>query len=118
VLIIFDRLFGTYRAERDDLPCRYGLVHPLQTYNFAQIEFSQWRSLAHDLLAARSVRAFLGYLLMPPGWQPDGQGATTEALRRRHAANGAASRDHGSDDATKPDADTAINRGVRPVADG
>ncbi|HUP06420.1 MAG TPA: sterol desaturase family protein [Caldimonas sp.] len=86
VLIVFDRLFGTYRAERDDVPCRYGLVVPVTTYNPLRIEFAQWVALARDLLAARSVRAVLGHLAMPPGWAPDGPGLTTEALRARAAA--------------------------------
>lgn len=82
VLIVFDRLFGTYRAERDDLPCRYGLVTPIHSYNPLRIEFHQWTKLARDLAGARSVREVLGYLFMPPGWVPSGEGETTEALRR------------------------------------
>jgi sterol desaturase/sphingolipid hydroxylase (fatty acid hydroxylase superfamily) len=85
VLIVFDRLFGTYRAERDDLPCRYGLVTPLTGYNLLRIEFQQWAMLARDLKRARSLRDVLGYLFGPPGWSPDGEGETTEALRRRVA---------------------------------
>ena len=81
VLIVFDRLFGTYRAERDDLPCRYGLVEPLTTYNPVTIEFHQWVRLWADLRASRSVREVVGYLLMPPGWRADGHGARTEDLR-------------------------------------
>ena len=85
VLIVFDRLFGTYRAERDDVPCRYGLVKPMTSYNPLRVEFTQWIELARDLAAARSLRAFVGALLMPPGWKADGPGETTEALRRRTA---------------------------------
>ena len=85
VLIVFDRLFGTYRAERDDLPCRYGLVTPVTTYNPLRIEFEPWRQLGRDLLRARSLRALAGALLMPPGWRADGPGRTTEELRREHA---------------------------------
>lgn len=83
VLIIFDRLFGTYIAERDDVPCRYGLVHPMTSYNPLHVEFAQWISLGRDLATARSLRAVLGYLFMPPGWSPDGNGETTEELRAR-----------------------------------
>lgn len=83
VLVIFDRLFGTYVRERDDLPCRYGLVHPQTSYNPLRIEFSEWLSLVRDLAAARSLRTFFGHLLMPPGWTADGTGHTTEELRRR-----------------------------------
>jgi sterol desaturase/sphingolipid hydroxylase (fatty acid hydroxylase superfamily) len=88
VLIVFDRLFGTYRAERDDVPCRYGLVEPMTGYNPLRIELAQWGRLGRDLLGARSVRAVVGYLAMPPGWNPHGPGSTTAELRERAAAAG------------------------------
>jgi sterol desaturase/sphingolipid hydroxylase (fatty acid hydroxylase superfamily) len=83
VLIVFDRLFNTYIAERRDVPCRFGLVRPTTTYNLLTIEFENWRALWRDLLTARSLREVYGYLLKPPGWRPDNQGETTEDLRRR-----------------------------------
>lgn len=82
VLIIFDRLFGTYIPERQDVPIRYGLVKPMQGYNLLKIEFDQWIALWRDLKSTTSPRAWLGYLLMPPGWRPDGAGETTEELRQ------------------------------------
>lgn len=88
-LLVFDRLFGTYRAERDDLPCRYGLVHPMTSYNPLRVEMAQWAALALDLKRARSLRAVLGYLFMPPGWAPDGPGTTTEALRAQQQSSDA-----------------------------
>lgn len=83
VLIVFDRLFGTYVKEREDVSCRYGLVKPITTYNPLRIEFAQWTALFRDLFGARSVAAVLGFLWRPPGWQPDGRGETTEDLRKR-----------------------------------
>ena len=83
VLIVFDRLFGTYRAERDDVPCRYGLVEPMTGHNPLRIELLQWAWLGRDLLAARSLRALIGHLVMPPGWNPTGPGHTTEERRAR-----------------------------------
>jgi sterol desaturase/sphingolipid hydroxylase (fatty acid hydroxylase superfamily) len=88
VLIIFDRLFGTYVAERDDLPCRYGLVTPMRSHNPLRVEFQQWMDLGRDLAQAGSLGAMLGYIFLPPGWSPDGQGHTTEALRRQPALAG------------------------------
>ncbi|MBL8331828.1 MAG: sterol desaturase family protein, partial [Rubrivivax sp.] len=85
VLLVFDRLFGTYIPERDDLPCRYGLLHPMTSRNPLVVEFAQWFWLARDLLSARSLRAVWGYLVRPPGWRPDGPGETTEELRARVA---------------------------------
>ena len=90
VLIVFDRLFGTYRAERDDVPCRYGLVVPMTGYNPLKIELFQWAALGRDLIASRSVRAVLGHLFMPPGWSPHGPGRTTEAMRAEAACAAAA----------------------------
>ena len=67
VLIVFDRLFGTYVAQRDDLPPRYGLVKPIQGYNLLTIEFQQWQLLWRDLRQARSAAQVLGLLFKPPG---------------------------------------------------
>ena len=83
VLLVFDRMFGTYTPERDDLPCRYGLVHPLTSHNPLKVEFFEWISLGRDLARARSLRSVLGHLFKPPGWVPQGAGHTTAELRAR-----------------------------------
>ena len=83
VLIIFDRLFGTYVAERDDEPCRFGLVHPTTTHNPLVNQFEHWISLGKDMMASGNLLSAIGYLLMPPGWAPNGQGTTTEELRQQ-----------------------------------
>jgi sterol desaturase/sphingolipid hydroxylase (fatty acid hydroxylase superfamily) len=88
VLIVFDRLFGTYRVERDDVPIRFGLVKPLYSYNPLRVVFHQYIPLLRDLRGARSLSEVLGYLFGPPGWRPNGAGETTEDLRRRQAAAG------------------------------
>jgi len=85
VLIVFDRLFGTYVAEDPAEPPRYGLVQPVQGHHFLKIEFSEAWALVKDVAGARSLRAALGHLFGPPGWSPDGQGQTTEDLRRQAA---------------------------------
>ena len=71
VLIVFDRLFGTFAAECDDLPCRYGLTKPLLSHNPIRIAFHEWLNIAGDLRRARSWREAIGYLFGPPGWRPD-----------------------------------------------
>jgi sterol desaturase/sphingolipid hydroxylase (fatty acid hydroxylase superfamily) len=82
VLIVFDRLFGTYVAEREDLPCDYGLIsHPKSSYNPFVNNFAPWIGLVKDLAAARSAHEVWMYLFAPPGWRPDGKGLTTAELR-------------------------------------
>lgn len=86
VLIVFDRLFGTFVEERADLPCRYGLVKPLRSNNPFVVNFHEWRALGHDLWRARRWRERWQYLFGPPGWRPDGQGWTTSDIRRAASA--------------------------------
>ena len=81
VLIVFDRLFGTYVEERADVPCDYGLVHRVTTYNPVRINIEPWIGLAKDLLSARSPGEVWNYLFAAPGWRPDGAGQTTAELK-------------------------------------
>lgn len=70
VLIVFDRLFGTYVAEREDVPPRYGLVKPILSHNPLVVWFTPWVALWRDLRTAKGLGEVLGYLFMPPGWRP------------------------------------------------
>jgi len=83
VLLIFDRMFGTYIPEKRDLPIRYGWVQPITSNNPLRIAFQQWINVWVDLRQAKSAREIAGYLFGPPGWQPDGKGQTTENLRAK-----------------------------------
>jgi Sterol desaturase len=83
VLLIFDRLFGTYVPEREDLKPVYGWVEPLRSHNPLVIVFKPWADLGRDLRRTCSLREVLGYLFAPPGWRPNGEGTTTEELKRR-----------------------------------
>lgn len=70
VLIVFDRLFGSFVAERDDRPPRYGLTEPLHTYNPLRIALHGWTTLAADLRRARSLRTVFITLFGPPPSHP------------------------------------------------
>lgn len=47
ILIIWDRLFGTFEPERE--PARYGLVHDIDTYNPLRIAFHEWAAMLREL---------------------------------------------------------------------
>ena len=81
VLIVFDRLFGSYIEERADVPCQYGLVTPVTTYNPIRINFDPWIGMAKDVASARSLREAFLYMFGRPGWRADGKGLTTKELR-------------------------------------
>lgn len=56
VLIVFDRLFGTFVEEREDEPVRYGLTKLVTSNNPFTIAFHEWGNLWRDLKSARSLR--------------------------------------------------------------
>jgi sterol desaturase/sphingolipid hydroxylase (fatty acid hydroxylase superfamily) len=82
VLIVFDRLFGTYIAERDDITIRYGWVEPIHTLNVFKLQATPWIGFFKDLRAAKSAGEVWGLFVKPPGWRARGPGQTTEELRR------------------------------------
>ena len=87
VLVVFDRLFGTYIAERDDVPCDYGTVTPVvSSRNPFVINFAPWIGLFKDLRSARSLGEVWMFTFGPPGWRPNGEGLTTAELRARAKA--------------------------------
>jgi sterol desaturase/sphingolipid hydroxylase (fatty acid hydroxylase superfamily) len=77
--IVWDKLFNTFEPETE-APV-YGLTKNIESYDPMDIAFHEWRALAHDLRGASDSREKLGYLLMPPGWSPDGSTQTADELR-------------------------------------
>jgi sterol desaturase/sphingolipid hydroxylase (fatty acid hydroxylase superfamily) len=64
VLIIWDRLFGTFVAE--DEPVRFGLTTPINTIHPLRVNFGAYLSLAADLRRARTGREAVVALFGPP----------------------------------------------------
>ncbi len=80
-IMLFDRLFGTYVPEKDNVAIRYGLVNKVTTYSAIKICLFEWANIFRDIFKSRSIKDALGYMFMPPGWAPGGKGLTTESLR-------------------------------------
>ncbi|MEM1132043.1 MAG: sterol desaturase family protein [Pseudomonadota bacterium] len=68
ILIIWDRIFGTYQAE-EETP-RYGLKRDFDSVNPLLVWVSEWPQLFRDIAKARSFKEVWMYLFGPPGWQP------------------------------------------------
>ncbi len=74
VLIIWDRLFGTFVEERDDMPCEYGITRrQITTHNPITLTFQEWRYMWRQ--ASRPglrVSERLRYLWGHPDWEAPG----------------------------------------------
>lgn len=79
ILIVWDKLFGTFQPELDEEPCRYGILKNLGTFNLLRVAFHEWIGIGQDLI--RAPRHALGWLFGPPGWSPDGSRQTSEMLK-------------------------------------
>ncbi len=71
VLIIWDRLFGTFVEERDDIPAVYGITRPVQTWNPIKINFMHLWLLAKDAYHAQTWKDKFRIWMMPLGWRPN-----------------------------------------------
>jgi sterol desaturase/sphingolipid hydroxylase (fatty acid hydroxylase superfamily) len=81
VLIIWDRLFGTFVPEVDTDPPRYGLVSDIGTFNPVRVAFHEVHAIIRDLRHARTWAERWGYVFGPPGWSPDGSRTTSAKLK-------------------------------------
>jgi sterol desaturase/sphingolipid hydroxylase (fatty acid hydroxylase superfamily) len=73
ILIVWDRMFGTFQPELHRP--KYGLTHPVETYNLLKLQYGDYAELWSDVRHATSWRTRLGYMFMPPDWQPASEGA-------------------------------------------
>ena len=85
ILIVWDRLFGSFQPELDEEACRYGLVHNLGAFNIVRVAFHEWIGIVQDIV--RAPRHTVGWLFGPPGWSPDGSRETSASLKAQWAAS-------------------------------
>lgn len=83
-LIIWDRLFGTFAEERKENPPKYGIISNLGTFNPLKIATHEYVSIFKDMAQTKGIGNKLKLLIMPPGWQPNGQGMTTDIIKAYH----------------------------------
>ncbi|MGA7805149.1 sterol desaturase family protein [Bradyrhizobium sp.] len=67
VLIVFDRLFGTFAAAPRDEAMRFGVAGMPASTNPLNIVFAAWMRMFREMLHAKGVAAKLRTLLAPPG---------------------------------------------------
>jgi sterol desaturase/sphingolipid hydroxylase (fatty acid hydroxylase superfamily) len=66
ILIVWDRILGTFEPEDTDEPVQYGLVHPLGSTNPLWVAMHEWVAIARDVAQFRRVRDKLRALWVRP----------------------------------------------------
>lgn len=85
VLMIWDRMFGTFQPELDEEPARYGVIRQLGTFNLLHSVFHEWKGMLADFAVA-PMRYKLAYLVREPGWSHDGSRDSSDTIRARWLA--------------------------------
>ncbi len=71
ILIIWDKLFGTFVEESPSITPVYGITRPAQTWNPIRINFQHLWLLIKDAWRAKSWKDKFRIWLMPTGWRPE-----------------------------------------------
>lgn len=83
ILIIWDRIFGTFQLELKTEKVVYGLTENIDTHNLFKIAFHEWIALFKDVFNRKvSWLDKLKYMIKPPGWKNDGTGKMSSDLRK------------------------------------
>ncbi len=70
ILIVWDRLFGSFVEEDDAEPCVYGTIKPLRSWNPVWANVNFYGEILRDCWHTRSWADKLKRWFAPPGWRP------------------------------------------------
>ncbi|MEM6718779.1 MAG: sterol desaturase family protein [Bacteroidota bacterium] len=71
VFCVWDRIFGTFQEELDDVPPVYGVLKPAATWNPILINFQHIWRLIKDAWRTNNYYDKLRIWFMPTGWRPE-----------------------------------------------
>ena len=70
ILSVWDRIFGTFQEELDDVQPQYGVLKPAETWNPVLINFQHFWRILKDAWRTRSYWDKIRIWFMPTGWRP------------------------------------------------
>jgi sterol desaturase/sphingolipid hydroxylase (fatty acid hydroxylase superfamily) len=83
ILIIWDRMFGTFAEEDENEKPVYGITKNIHTYNLFKIAGHEFADIWKDVSRASSLSHKLKYMFMSPGWSHDGPDLRAKTLRKK-----------------------------------
>lgn len=80
LLIVWDKLFGTFLAEEASEPVRYGIGTSVRDRNPSSMVFHEWTAILIDLRRNVTLKDKLMYVFGPPGWRHERSGKAEDSL--------------------------------------
>lgn len=77
-LIIWDRMFGTFQKEEEDV--YFGITKPLNSWNPVWANLHYWHDLIHQAGASKTLSDKIQVFLRPPGWFPEYLGGVQKPM--------------------------------------
>ena len=71
VFILWDRLFGTYKEELDELKPIYGTAKPLRSWNPFKANLDIFAEMIKDSTRTKSIKDKIRVWFSRPNWRPD-----------------------------------------------
>jgi len=71
IFIVWDKWFGTFQEELEDVPPVYGIKKPAKTWNPILINFQHLWLIMKDAYRTQNWKDKLRVWFMPTGWRPD-----------------------------------------------
>lgn len=81
MLIIWDRIFGTFQDEIPQETPFYGLTKNPENRGPFHIIFHEWLAIGKDLPQRKGLKNKVLTLILPPGWSPDKSTLTANEMR-------------------------------------
>lgn len=87
ILIIWDKLFGTFEDYDTEKPPQFGVTKDPESYNPLRIVSHEYINMFSDVKRAGSFRNKLKYIFYSPGWSHDGSNKTAKQLQKEAILN-------------------------------
>lgn len=86
LLNIWDKVFGTYQLEKDEVKVEYGITRLMDSGSLLDVYFGEFIALFKDIRAAPTLKDKILYIFMPPGWHHSGEHKTASVVRNEFLA--------------------------------
>ncbi len=82
ILIIWDKLFGTFHNGRDGQMRYFGVTKPPNSYNPVKIITHEFENIWQDVRGAKTLKDKLNFIFGAPGWSPDKSTLTVREMSK------------------------------------